>query len=750
MGHDNRTRAPPGRYNAIMRFGCRLLALLAALAGSAAPARAQCGLPRAPGEGPRVGLVLSGGGARGFAHIGVLRALEQAGVRVDCVAGTSMGAVVGAFYASGYSVERIEAIVRSLDWQRVFSGRSDRSLLPPGRRPRDLPPVLRLGFEGRSLRLPSGALGDHRVNRMLIGELAAPSFTAGGDFARLPIPFRAVALDIRTGERVVLGLGDLARAVRASMSIPVAFAPVPSGERLLVDGGLIDNLPVGVARAMGAERVIAVDVSSPSREAGAGADPIQVALQITDVLSQAQNAAYTEPAEITLRPELKDLTFTDFAALDEFMRAGYDEAQRHMDEIRAGGSAAPPRTPGDQDVGADVGVLEGLPLRAIEWHGLARVHPDVVRRLVPLREGQPLALRRALRGLDALHASDLFRFYWLAFEREGDGVKATFDLIEARPWALELGGGYDEDDGARGFVRVRQRNLFGHGERFQAELRAGDVEQAAHARLVVDRLGGLPAGLSVDLTGLADEPQVYDERGDALGRALFEQRRARLTLRREIARAWLLTAGLEAGSGEVRARRELALLPVRDRVRLVHAGIAWDTTDDTFAPERGGDVRAAFERSLPGLGASRDVWRAALRGRYVFSKAAVRLDAWAALSGGDLAAYDSFRLGGPELVPGRARDEQWGRQALAASLRVRRTLTGRLAAVARLGAGGVWRERRDIRLGDLTVGAGLGLEHPTPLGPLAWEYARHTAGGGGFYFSIGYRLPAPPHLGERP
>jgi NTE family protein len=724
-------------------------ALILVLAGTAAPARAQCGPPRAPGEGPRVGLVLSGGGARGFAHVGVLRAFDEAGVRVDCVAGTSMGAVMGAFYASGYSVERIEEIVRSLDWQRVFSGRADRSLLPPGRRPLDLPPILRLGFEGRNLRLPSGALGDHRVNRMLIRELSAPSLASGGDFARLPIPFRAVALDIRTGERVMLATGDLARAVRASMSIPVAFAPVPWGERLLVDGGLVDNLPVSAARAMGAERVIAVDVTSPPREAGAGADALQVALQITDVLSQARNAAYSQPAEVTLRPDLEGLTFTDFGALDRFIRAGYDEARRRMDEVLADGPPAAPRAPRAAHSEA-ASVLDGQPLRAVEWKGLERVHPDVVRRLVPLREGQPLSLRGALRGLDALYASDLFRFSWLAFEREGDGVKAAFDVLEAQPWALELGGGYDEDDGARGFVRARQRNLFGHAERFQAELRAGDIEQAARARLIVDGLGALPAGLAVELTGLGDEPQVYDDGGRSLGRALFQQRRARLTLRREIARAWLLTAGLEAGSGEVRERPAVALAPSRDRVRLVHAGVSWDTADDTFEPERGGDVRAAFERSLPALGASRDAWRAALRARYVLSTAAVRLDAWAALSGGDVAPYDLFRLGGPELVPGRARDEQWGRQALAAALRVRRPLMGRLLAVARVGAGGVWRERRDVRLGDVTVGAGVGLEHPTPIGRLAWEYARHTGGGGGFYFSIGQRLPAPPHLGERP
>lgn len=733
------------------------------LALAAAPARAQCG----PG---RVGLVLSGGGARGFAHVGVLRVLEQAGVRADCVAGTSMGAVVGAFYAAGFSVDHIEDVVRGVDWQRIFSGRADRSLLPAGRRTRDLPPILVLGFEGRGLRLPESALPDHGVNRMLIGELAAASLAAGGDFARLPIPFRAVTLDIRSGERVVLALGDLARAVRASMSIPLAFAPVASGERLLVDGGLVDNVPVGVARAMGAERVIAVDVTSPPREAAAGADALQVALRITDLLAQAQNAAYRERADVTLRPELGSLTFTDFASADELIRAGCLEACAHLDEL-APGRARPALCTATGPTGCDAphavrrgapgqpeaAALDGRALLAVEWNGLDGVHPDVASRLVPLRGRDPLDLRRALRGLDALHASDLFRSYWLSFEpldedagHDARALKAVFDVHEAQPWALELGGGYDEDDGAFGLLRARRRSLFGGAGRFQVELRAGNGEETAAARLVVDRLGRLPLGLSAEMSGRNDKPLVYDPAGDVLERARFEQRRLRVALRRGVARAWLAQVGLETGEVETRARPGAGLAARLEHVRRLHAQLAWDTADDAYAPERGGDVRAAFERHLPGLGAPRTGWRAALRGRYVFARAAVQVDLWAALSGGEPAPYDLFRLGGPELVPGRARDEQWGAQALAVAWRARRPLKGRLMGVARLGAGGTWRARRDVRLDGLTPGVGLGLEHPTPLGPVALEYARHAAGRGGFYFSIGRRLPAASHPGERP
>ncbi len=717
--------------------------VVAACLSCSVVARAQCGPRGGPGERPRVGLALSGGGARGFAHVGVLRALEEAGLRVDCVAGTSMGAVVGAFYASGLRVARIEQVLRAVDWQRVFSGRADRSLLPAGRRTRDAPAILRVDFDGWRPRLPEGALSDQRVNRVLIAELAEAGLRAAGDFARLPVPFRAVALDIRSGARVVFDSGDLARAVRASMSIPVAFPPMPLGEHLLVDGGLVDNLPVDVVRAMGAERVIAVDVTSPPREAGVGQDALQVGLQITDILAKAQNRAYAASADLTLRPDLQGHTFADFSGLDALLQAGYAEARARLDELRALAVAGPPpaSTPG--------ATLAARTLHDVELIGPSRVRHEEVLRLLDLRPGRPLDLRAALRGLDALRASDLFRFAWLRFDDRGSDLVASYEVRDAEPWAAELGGGYDEDDGAHGFARLRRRALLGGSARAGAELRAGNAEDALRVRLQLDRLGRWPLGLTLDLTGLSDKPQLYDARGDSRGRALFEARRGRLTLRRELGRAWQLSAGVEAGSVDVLARRDVPFATHSERLRRWHASASWDTLDDAFAPERGGDVAVAFERGRRGWGDSHDAWRALLRGRYV-APLGLRVDLLTGLSGGALAPYDLFRLGGPDLVPGRARDEQWGAQALAIALRSRTRVVGRLALIGRAGAGGVWTRRRDVGLGDLTVGAGVGLEHPTPLGPLSLEYARHGDGRGSLYFAVGLRLPPAAQLGERP
>jgi NTE family protein len=717
-----------------------------ALIQSAAVARAQEPSCRAPDGGPSFGLALSGGGARGFAHVGVLRALDEAGVRVDCVAGTSMGAVIGALYASGHSVDEIERILRSVDWPSVFEGRSDRSRLPPSRRVRERPSILRVGLENWTVRLPSGALSDQRINRILLEKLSAAGFAADNDFDRLPIPYRAVAADLHTGRRVVLARGDLALAARASMSIPVAFAPVSWGPHLLVDGGIFDNVPVFAAREMGARRVLAVDVTSPTRQATPRSSAIEIALTVTDVLAQARNDALRAPADVSLRPDLAPHTFNDYGALDDLVCRGYEAMRLRLEELRAQGQPLPLRGTPDPARATDArDALEGRTLSDVEWRGLDAVRPELAARLADLRPGQPLRLARALRALDALQAADLFRWPWVAFERQGDGAKVVFDLAEAEPWSLEAGGGYDETDEAQAFARLRRRNLFGGGERFTLSLFASDAEEGGRAALVVDRLAGAPFGLALEALDATEKPRFYDEAGQALNRARFQRLGARLTLRRELSRRLLLSAGVELGQVRTRARDRLAFPAGRDRVRLAVVGLDWDTLDDAGEPERGGDLRARFERSLPGRGASHDYWRLGARGLYVLPLGPgrrarrLRLDALLGFAGRDVPAYELHRFGGPDLVPGRRRDEVWGRQTVCASLAYSQRLFGRARVVLRAGAGGAWDEARDIRLADLTPGAGLALEHPTPLGPIALSVGRLGEGRTEVYASIGWR-----------
>ncbi len=241
--------------------------------------------PPTEGDRPRIGLVLSGGGARGAAHIGVIRVLEQLRIPIDAVAGTSMGAVVGGLYAAGLSATEIADVFKALDWQDLLTDRPPRRELVFRRKQDDRGILARgaLGVrEGEGVVLPLGLVQGQKITQLL--RAATLPVTEIQDFDRLPIPFRALATDLETGDPVVLRSGDLATVLRASMSAPGVFAPVELDGRLLVDGGLVDNLPVGLARSMGVDVLIVVDVSFPLARRDELGSPLDVTNQMIGIM----------------------------------------------------------------------------------------------------------------------------------------------------------------------------------------------------------------------------------------------------------------------------------------------------------------------------------------------------------------------------------------------------------------------------------------------------------------------------------
>ena len=230
----------------------RLSALAVCLASALPAAFAQ---EAAPAARPRIGLVLSGGGARGGAELGIIKALEELHVPVDVVAGTSIGAAIGGLYASGMSVLEIEEFVRGIDWDAAFLNQTPRRLESFRRKREDDLFLLqtRPGLDEEGFALPIGVVQGQVIDTIMARVTLPVAHVR--DFDELAIPFRAVAGDLETGEAVILGDGNLARAIRASMAVPAVLTPVEIDGRLLVDGGIALNLPVGVAKSMGAERI---------------------------------------------------------------------------------------------------------------------------------------------------------------------------------------------------------------------------------------------------------------------------------------------------------------------------------------------------------------------------------------------------------------------------------------------------------------------------------------------------------------
>lgn len=291
-------------------------------------------------ERPKVGVVLSGGSAKGFAHVGVLKVLERAGIPIDCIAGTSMGAVVGGLYSVGYSANVIDSLISLQDWDYLMRDHVYREYLPAKRREDSkrhlvsLPYQLKIKEGEGKLSLPPGVFAGQNIYSLFLNMTIG--FQHPMDFDDLPIPFACVAADVRTGQEVVFREGVLPMAMRASMAIPGVFTPVKQDSMLLIDGGMINNTPVDVAREMGADFVIAVSFPPDEKAIEKGQGSItEVVGQIGNFIGAQKRIQNLKDADLLITPLLHPYGSMDFyqQAIDSIIARGEEAAMREWEGL---------------------------------------------------------------------------------------------------------------------------------------------------------------------------------------------------------------------------------------------------------------------------------------------------------------------------------------------------------------------------------------------------------------------------------
>jgi len=374
-----------------MKTTCIPTALLAALlsAAIAVPLPRTASAADAARERPRVGLVLAGGGAKGGAHIGALKVLEELHVPIDCIAGTSIGALVGAGYATGQPAAQIESFVTDIDWATVIGGVGRRQLEPieQKRLSQHGGANVQIGLVEGRLVTPSGLADSSSIDDLLRGYVARARAVA--DFDALPIPFRAVATDMLSGEMVVLDRGDIATAMRASMAIPFAFSPVVLGPWILADGGMVRNIPIDVARATCADIVIVVNLVEPAPTRDRLVQAQQLLSRSMDVMfeanEKAQLATLTE-RDILIEVPMGDIGTADFERLAETIPLGEQAAREATERLRA--LAVPAdrylawRNRVTQSQAVEVQVAD------VRMEGLEHVNPGYLQSMLDVKPGE--------------------------------------------------------------------------------------------------------------------------------------------------------------------------------------------------------------------------------------------------------------------------------------------------------------------------------------------------------------------------
>ncbi|MDZ7268836.1 MAG: patatin-like phospholipase family protein [candidate division KSB1 bacterium] len=300
---------------------------------------------------PRVGLALSGGGSRCLAQIGVLQALEEHEVGIDLIVGTSMGSIIGGLYAAGYSARQLREIVHQLDWETLLRDEPQRRDLLLSQKQEHDRTYLQVRLRGWKPAWPRALTAGQKLQSVLTELTLKANYWASSSFDNLRIPFRAVATDVNSGREVLIDRGDLAEAMRASAAIPFLLSPVPRQNHLLVDGGLLNNIPVDVVRRMGMEVVIAVDATSNLRSQEHLSMPWEFADQVTTIMQQERNREQAARADVLISLREEPRPSLDFSRLDSLIELGYQKTLAQMDRIRrlcgqvqasaANGAAAP-------------------------------------------------------------------------------------------------------------------------------------------------------------------------------------------------------------------------------------------------------------------------------------------------------------------------------------------------------------------------------------------------------------------------
>lgn len=732
-----------------------LLAFIAACCGmsSAASAPTNAVAPGAVNPRPKICLVLSGGAARGAAHVGVLEALEQLRIPVDCIAGTSMGAIVGGLYASGMSTHELSDALHDSELQADMANQEPRSLLTYQEKQDQIKYLLQVefGYANGRFFFPQGIINGNDPGRILnvLTLITQPST----DFNALPIPFRAVATDIDTGEKVVLDHGDLADAMRASMSVPGIYPPVHFQGHLLVDGGLVDNLPVDVARAMGADTVIAVNIGTPLASGQSLSSVVDVSLQVIKILGNqnvALSIASLKRSDALIQPELGDITVTDFKRMGEAINIGRQDALALL-ASRTDLQLSPQAYAQYQAVHR----REPAPPRQIDFiqvQGNERVSSRLILSRLDLRPGEFWDISTINAALRRVYDLGYFQRLDVSVVHEGGQTGLRLDVTEKawQPNYLRFGIHIQDDfeggssyDLLLGYTQTEINRL---GGEWRNEFEIGRT-RLAYTELYqpMDYGGGFFVAPQAEY--LNDTFNLFSgENRIAEYSTLYP--RAGLDFGAELGRAGELRLGLSYGHVISQPRIGDPALPAyRNTLGAVQLKLGVDSFDSPGFPSSGSYLRMNGFFPRHSLGSDIDFSKLDLSAGHAFGDGVhnVLLLAEAGTSfHSPLPVYEQFSLGGFLSLAGLRQGQLRGDSVLDAHLIYAQRLgtlpTGLgngLYVGGSLDAGNVWPSTANINPGHLQYGGSLFLGVDTVLGPLYFGTGVSEAGNTAFFLYLG-------------
>ena len=650
-----------------------ILTLCAGLAAADTPAQGQPAfssqpLPAVPGapvnatgHRPRVGLVLAGGGAKGGAHVGVLKVLEEMHVPVDCIAGTSMGALVGGGYASGINAAGMERFLLGIDWPKVVGGvgQWEKQPIEQKRGGVTYSNQLDMGLKDKHIVMPPGLVNTSGIDDLLRSYVAQSRNVS--NFDQLPIPYRAVATDMVSGQMVVLSNGDLATAMRASMAIPGAFAPVHLENYILNDGGMVRNLPIDVARNLCADVVIAVNLVTEPIKAENLQSATQLAGRAMDVMLEANvrlQLQTLKPDDILVNVYVGDIGTADFTRVPETIPLGEKAARAVADQLARYAVPEPEFMAWRERVTKSQAF--DARLANVEFKGLEWVDPAYLATLTDISTGDVVDSKRISE--EASNMSALADIESVSYNIAGDPANPTLQwLPKEKSWGpnylkFDLGI-YASASGDSGFVfyfQQERRWLNSLGLKWRNELQLG--YNTILSSTLYQPLDSAQTFFVQPQVFLTDTREYLYYKNERIAQYSFKDFGGLTDLGVNFGRSAQLRAGYLYTNRDVSVDTGPRLMPEGDTVDAgVTAQFIYDTRDAAFAPTRGLAASVEYMYSDDSLGADRN-WQRIEAGTRIALP--IRGDViWLAAAGGsnlgsDLPIDRYFTLGGPGSFPG--------------------------------------------------------------------------------------------------
>ena len=708
---------------------------------------------------PKIGLVLSGGGARGAAHVGVIKILEELHVPIDYIAGTSMGALVGAAYASGTSSRELEERLSNADWNDLLtdtSPRADRSFL---RKEEDLARLLKLeiGVKDGGLRLPPGAISGQKLDSLF--SLLTRNSSGEVMFDKLPIPFRAIATDAETGRMVVFDRGRLSDAMRASMSVPGAIAPYEIGDKIFLDGGLTRNLPVDIVRQMGADIVIAVNIGSPLLKRNELQSIFGVSLQMLNILTE-QNVRVSleslKKTDILISPPLDTIGSADFELVVDAITIGAASTRELGPSLAA--LAVPPALHesyrASQLSRIQTPIAPSATVKEIRVAGLDRASADEIRRNLDIKPGDPIDFKRMNEGISRVFGTGYFERVNYSLLNEGGYEVLTVNAREKQwgPNYLRFALSMAADTIGQGrfnlLMRYQQTQFNKAGAEWRNDLQIGRDRRLASSFFQPFGLGSIA---NVSVAGeLARRPiDIYVD-GRRITQYDVSTSTAGFDFGLDIGRNAITRFGAVRGNDRADVNIGSVALP---NVTLKQGGLKlrtlYDNLDDPNFPREGRTVGFDYYASMRSLGATRDYRKAEFNysDHYSFGNHTLAVSGRYGRTFGantPIPIFDQYSLGGFLQLSGYRPGEligqtvSLGRISYYQRLGVSSSFLGRNVYGGISGELGRVSDNFQIQSGnERKYSLGMFFGFDTLLGPLYLGYGRSRERSGIFYFFLG-------------